>query len=33
VVPTLGSKPYTQFVKAEIDTWSRVIKTAGIQPQ
>lgn len=33
VVPALGSKPYTQFVKAEIDTWSRVIKTAGIQPQ
>lgn len=33
VVPTLGSKPYTQFVKDEIDTWSRVIKTAGIQPQ
>ena len=33
VVPTLGSKPYTHFVKAEIDTWSRVIKTAGIQPQ
>lgn len=33
VVPALGSKSYTQFVKAEIDTWSRVIKTAGIQPQ
>jgi tripartite-type tricarboxylate transporter receptor subunit TctC len=33
VVPTLGSKPYTQFVKDEIDTWSRVIKTAGIKPQ
>jgi tripartite-type tricarboxylate transporter receptor subunit TctC len=33
VVPALGSKPYTQFVKDEIDTWSRVIKTAGIQPQ
>ena len=33
VVPALGSKPYTQFVKDEIVTWSRVIKTAGIQPQ
>lgn len=33
VVPALGSKPYTQFVKDEIDTWSRVIKTAGIKPQ
>lgn len=33
VVPALGSKPYTQFVKDEIDTWSRVIKTASIQPQ
>ncbi|PUE54792.1 hypothetical protein B9Z45_11350 [Limnohabitans sp. 2KL-17] len=33
VVPALGSKPYTQFVKDEIDTWSKVIKTAGIQPQ
>ena len=33
VVPTLGSKAYTSFVQAEIDTWSRVIKTAGIQPQ
>jgi tripartite-type tricarboxylate transporter receptor subunit TctC len=33
VVPTLGSKPYTSFVKAEIDTWTRVIQTAGIKPQ
>jgi tripartite-type tricarboxylate transporter receptor subunit TctC len=33
VVPALGSKPYTQFVKDEIDTWTRVIKTAGIKPQ
>jgi tripartite-type tricarboxylate transporter receptor subunit TctC len=33
VVPTLGGKAYTSFVKDEIDTWSRVIKTAGIQPQ
>jgi tripartite-type tricarboxylate transporter receptor subunit TctC len=33
VVPALGGKPYTQFVQAEIDTWTRVIKTAGIKPQ
>jgi hypothetical protein len=33
VVPPLGGKAYTSFVKAEIDTWTRVIKTAGIQPQ
>ena len=33
VVPTLGSKPYTSFVKSEIDTWTRVIQTAGIKPQ
>ena len=33
VVPTLGSKPYASFVQAEIDTWTRVIKMAGIKPQ
>lgn len=33
VVPTLGGKAYTSFVKAEIDTWTRVIQTAGIKPQ
>jgi tripartite-type tricarboxylate transporter receptor subunit TctC len=33
VVPTLGGSAYTRFVQSEIDTWSRVIKTAGIQPQ
>ncbi|PUE40479.1 tripartite tricarboxylate transporter substrate binding protein [Limnohabitans sp. Hippo3] len=33
VVPALGSKPYTGFVKSEIDTWTRVIQTAGIKPQ
>jgi tripartite-type tricarboxylate transporter receptor subunit TctC len=33
VIPALGSKPYTAFVKREIDTWTRVIKTAGIKPQ
>ncbi len=33
VIPTLGSKAYSTFVKSEIDTWSRVIKTAGIKPE
>ncbi|MBK7654464.1 MAG: tripartite tricarboxylate transporter substrate binding protein [Burkholderiaceae bacterium] len=33
VVPEPGSKPYTAFVKKEIDTWTRVIKAAGIKPQ
>ena len=33
VIPAQGSKPYTAFVKKEIDTWTRVIKTAGIKPQ
>jgi tripartite-type tricarboxylate transporter receptor subunit TctC len=32
VVPVQGSGPYTQFVKSEIDLWTKVIKTAGIQP-
>jgi tripartite-type tricarboxylate transporter receptor subunit TctC len=33
VVPTPGSKPYTDFVKSEIDLWTKVIKTAGIKPE
>jgi tripartite-type tricarboxylate transporter receptor subunit TctC len=33
VVPTPGSKAYSAFIKSEIDTWTRVIKTAGIQPE
>lgn len=33
VIPTLGGKAYSAFIKTEIDTWSRVIKTAGIQPE
>ena len=33
VVPTLGSKAYTTFVKAERERWTKVIKTAGIKPQ
>ena len=33
VIPTLGGKAYSAFIKSEIDTWTRVIKTAGIQPE
>jgi len=33
VIPTLGGKAYTAFIKSEIDTWTRVIKTAGIKPE
>jgi tripartite-type tricarboxylate transporter receptor subunit TctC len=33
VIPEQGGKPYAAFVKKEIDTWTRVIKTAGIKPQ
>ena len=33
VIPTLGGKAYSAFVKSEIDTWTRVIKTAGIKPE
>jgi len=33
VIPTLGGNAYSAFVKSEIDTWSRVIKTAGIKPE
>ena len=33
VIPEQGSKPYAAFVKSELDTWTRVIKTAGIKPQ
>ncbi|MFM8863668.1 MAG: Bug family tripartite tricarboxylate transporter substrate binding protein [Limnohabitans sp.] len=33
VIPALGGKAYSAFVKSEIDTWSRVIKTAGIKPE
>ena len=31
VVPTLGSKPYTDFVAADLARWTKVIKTAGIK--
>jgi tripartite-type tricarboxylate transporter receptor subunit TctC len=33
VVPVQGSKAYTQFVKSELDGWTRVIATAGIKPE
>ena len=33
VVSTPGGKAYTAFIKSEIDTWTRVIKTAGIKPE
>ncbi len=32
-IPEQGSRPYTAFSHREIDTWTRVIKTAGIKPQ
>lgn len=33
VVPTQGSKAYTEFVRSELERWIRVIKTAGIKPE
>ncbi len=33
IIPEQGSRHYTTFVKKEIDTWTKVIKTAGIKPQ
>ena len=33
VVPAPGAKPYNDFVKSEIDLWTKVIKTAGIKPE
>ena len=33
VVPAPGAQPYTEFVKSEIDLWTKVIKTAGIKPE
>ncbi len=33
VIPPTGSKHYTEFVKTELDQWTRVIKTAGIKPE
>ncbi|MFO1269342.1 MAG: tripartite tricarboxylate transporter substrate binding protein [Rubrivivax sp.] len=33
VVPPPGAAAYTQFVKSEIDLWTKVIKAAGIKPE
>ena len=33
VIPPQGSKPYTAFVKSEIERWTKVIKTAGIKAE
>ncbi|MBL8286495.1 MAG: tripartite tricarboxylate transporter substrate binding protein [Rubrivivax sp.] len=33
VVPPPGAAAYTQFVKSELDLWTKVIKTAGIKPE
>jgi tripartite-type tricarboxylate transporter receptor subunit TctC len=33
IVPAQGAAPYTQFVKREIDLWTRVVKTAGIKAE
>ena len=33
VVPAPGAKPYTEFVKSELDLWTQVIKAAGIKPE
>jgi tripartite-type tricarboxylate transporter receptor subunit TctC len=33
IIPPQGGKPYSAFVKSEIDMWTRVIKKAGIKPE
>ncbi len=33
VQPTPGAKAYNDFLKSEIDLWTKVIKTAGIKPE
>ena len=33
VVPAQGSKPYSAFVKSELERWTRVIQAAGIKPE
>ena len=33
VVPPPGAKLYADFVKSELDLWTRVIRTAGIKPE
>ena len=33
IIPVQGGKPYSEFLKKELEVWTRVIKTAGIKPQ
>ncbi len=33
IIPAQGAKPYAAFMKSELDTWTKVIKVAGIKPQ
>jgi tripartite-type tricarboxylate transporter receptor subunit TctC len=33
IIPPQGSKPYSAFVKSEMEMWTRVIKKAGIKPE
>ncbi len=33
VIPPQGAKPYAAFMQSEINTWTKVIKVAGIKPQ
>ena len=33
VIPAQGNKPYTEFIKSELNQWTSVISTAGIKPQ
>lgn len=33
VIPAQGAKPYAAFMQSEINTWTQVIKVAGIKPQ
>jgi len=33
IVPPPGSKPYTEFMRKEIEMWTRVIRAAGIKPE
>lgn len=33
IIPAQGAKPYAAFMKSELDTWTKVIKAAGIKPQ
>jgi len=33
IIPVQGGKHYTAFMQSEIDTWTKVIKTAGIKQQ